>query len=188
MGEEGCFCVCPYWMWCQQNKKTVKVNWFCVLTFLNIGEARNKKIIFFVGHPVEHAVSSWRTLGPWRGWGGGNFFFRHRIGWFFWGGVGWMLISLQQWLTPSVRNWNTASRFFKKTIWNLNEQEREASCPTNHALSINFVLSLDSETLLISTDWAYKSANVDRFQLSLHTANHCWLLGGKRGGKTLFLS
>ena len=57
--------------------------------------------------------------------------------------------------------------------------------PTNNALLINFLLSSDAEILLISTDWAYESAqnvqkrvcNVYIFRLSFHFAFHHWWLG-----------
>ncbi len=59
--------------------------------------------------------------------------------------------------------------------------------PTDNAPLINFRLGSDAEILLISTDWAYKSApnirtktctcDVHRFQLTFHFARHRWWLG-----------
>ncbi len=60
-----------------------------------------------------------------------------------------------------------------------------SSYPTNNALLINFRLGSDAEVLLMSTDWACKSASnvkkcvciVHIFQLSFHFAYHRWWLG-----------
>ncbi len=57
--------------------------------------------------------------------------------------------------------------------------------PANNVPSINFRQSSDAEILLLSTDWAYKSArnmqkracNVYVFRLSFHFAYHRFWLG-----------
>ncbi len=67
-----------------------------------------------------------------------------------------------------------------KQAWTHRQDRRGAACPTTNTILINLWLSSDAEILLLSTDWAYKSAlnvqklvcNVYAFWLSFHFAHH----------------
>ncbi len=76
--------------------------------------------------------------------------------------------------------------YYNRQIQKFRNTESDTN-PTNNALLINFLLSSDAEILLLSTDWAYKSAqNVQRrvcnvyiLLLSFHFAYHRWWLGSR---------